>query len=125
MKTVMLSRAADWCQAWKKRRRDDATNAAALVAALALCAQGADRGARDRPLRQHRYRAHRGGGRDAERRTDEGEPAEPAADAAARGRDGDLRLGGDLRVFRLAACGRQAVSGEVPRAPRRAAPPRA
>src|SRR5262245_30405606 len=59
----------------------------------------------------------------AEHRIDEGEPAEPAANLAARRRHGHLRLAGDLRVFRHPGRWWEVVSHELSRAPRRAAPP--
>src|SRR4029077_11559698 len=93
-------------------RKRNEKNAAALVAAFALCAQGADHGARDRHRGPDRNSPHDRRGLGAECRADEGKSAEPAADAAAAGRDRHLRLGCHLRIFRFAAHRREAVSRE-------------
>src|SRR5437763_14511138 len=108
---------------WDGERNE--RHAAALVAALALCAQGADYRTRDRYRGPDRDGAHGGRGLAAECRIDEGKPAEPAADLAARRWDRDLRFGGDLRVFRLAQQGHETVPRKISRAARRTAPPRA
>src|SRR5256885_3908693 len=106
---------------WDGERNE--RHAAALVSALALCAQGADYRARDRHRGPDRDGAHGGRGLAAERRVDEGKSAEPAADLAARRWERDLRFGGDLRVFRLAQLGHKIVPREISRAARRHWPP--
>src|ERR1043165_1924526 len=80
-----------------KRERRNERDAAALVAALAVRAQGDDCGARMRAGRPHRDGAHRRCRLAAQCRTDEGKPAEPVADLAARRWGGALRLPGDPR----------------------------
>src|SRR6185295_9220733 len=103
-------------QAWRTMpilRRDKETHAghaAALVAALALRAQGDDRRARAGAREPAAHGAHSRDRRGAEPGADEGKSAEPAADAAARRRYGDLRFAGDLRISRQPARRREAVS---------------